>query len=72
MFNNRGEVVGVACAGSSQFAGLAFGIPTSDLIDFLKNRDTYLYDSSQPQNGVKYLAPPFVEKSIKTVKAVKK
>lgn len=59
LFNNRGEVVGVACAGSNQFAGLAFGIPTSDLIDFLKNRDTYLYDASQPQNGVKYLMPPY-------------
>jgi serine protease Do len=62
LFNNRGEVVGVACAGSTSFDGLAFGIPVTDLIDFLKNRDTYLYDPSLPQNGIKYLAPPFFEK----------
>ena len=60
LFNNRGEVVGVACAGSTAFDGLAFGIPVTDLIDFLKNRETYLYDPSMPQNGVKYLKPPFI------------
>lgn len=61
LFNNRGEVVGVACAGSTAFDGLAFGIPVTDLIDFLKNRETYLYDPSMPQNGVKYLKPPFIK-----------
>ncbi len=60
LFNNRGEVVGVACAGSTAFDGLAFGIPVTDLIDFLKNRETYLYDPSMPQNGVKYLKPPHI------------
>ena len=62
LFNNRGEVVGVACAGSTAFDGLAFGIPVTDLVDFLKNRDTYLYDPSMPQNGVKYLKPPYFPK----------
>ncbi len=60
LFNNRGEVVGVVCAGSTAFQGLAFGIPVSDLIDFLKNRETFLYDPSMPQNGVKYLHPPYI------------
>jgi len=59
MFNSRGEVVGVVCAGYSFFSGLAFGIPAPDLIDFLKHRDAYLFDPSQPQNGVKYFQPPF-------------
>ena len=59
LFNARGEVVGVACAGHAMFAGLAFGIPVEELISFLENKDTYLYDSSFPQNGVKYLSPPF-------------
>ena len=58
-FNARGEVVAVACAGAAVFDGLAFGIPASDLIDFLIHRDTYLYDESQPQNGVTYLPPPY-------------
>jgi serine protease Do len=59
IFNARGEVVAVACAGAAVFDGLAFGIPASDLIDFLVHRDTYLFDESQPQNGVTYLPPPY-------------
>ena len=58
IFNARGEVVAVACAGAAVFQGLAFGIPANELIDFLVHRDTYLYDESQPQNGVTYLPPP--------------
>ncbi len=59
IFNARGEVVAVACAGAAIFDGLAFGIPSSDLVDFLLNRDTWLFDESQPQNGVTYLPPPY-------------
>ncbi len=59
LFNSRGEVVGVVCAGYSFFDGLAFGIPASDLVQFLKHRDAYLFDPTQPQNGVKYFEPPF-------------
>ena len=59
LFNGRGEVVAVACAGHASFDGLAFGIPVADLISFLENKDAYLYDASFPQNGVRYLAPPF-------------
>jgi serine protease Do len=59
IFNARGEVVAVACAGAAIFDGLAFGIPSSDLVDFLVNKDTWLFDESQPQNGVTYLPPPY-------------
>ena len=59
LFNSRGEVVGVVCAGYSFFDGLAFGIPASDLVEFLKHRDAYLFDPTQPQNGVKYFDPPY-------------
>ena len=59
IFNARGEVVAVACAGASVFQGLAFGIPANELVDFLIHRDTYLYDESKPQNGVTYLPPPY-------------
>jgi serine protease Do len=59
LFNARGEVVGVVCAGYTFFQGLAFGIPASDLVDFLDNRDAFLFDATQPQNGVKYFEPPF-------------
>lgn len=59
LFNARGEVVGIVCAGHVSFDGLAFGIPARDLIDFLEHRDSYLFDSTQPQNGVSYLDPPY-------------
>jgi len=59
LFNTRGEVVGVVCAGFVMFNGLAFGIPATDLIDFLEHRDAFLFDASQPQNGVTYLSPPY-------------
>lgn len=62
MFNARGEVIGIVCAGATMFDGLAFGIPSTDLIDFLKNRDAFLFDPSQPGNGIMYMEPPFKTK----------
>ena len=59
MFNERGEVVGVVCAGHTTFDGLAFGIPAPDLLDFLTNREAYLYDPTQPNSGITYLQPPY-------------
>jgi serine protease Do len=61
LFNTRGEIVGVVCAGAVSFDGLAFGIPVCDLIDFLVHRDTFLYDPAQSLNGVTYLPPPYRE-----------
>lgn len=58
LFNARGEVVGVVCAGATIFDGLAFAIPVEDLVDFLTHRDAWLYDESQPNTGVRYLPPP--------------
>jgi serine protease Do len=59
LFNERGEVVGIVCAGATFFDGLAFGIPAEDLIDFLENRDAYLFDPAQPNSGVTFLEPPY-------------
>ena len=59
LFNARGEVIGIVCAGATSFDGLAFGIPSSDLVDFLVHRESFLYDTTQPLNGATYLAPPF-------------
>jgi serine protease Do len=59
LFNARGEVVGIVCAGATSFDGLAFGIPSNDLVDFLVHRESYLYDTAQPLNGATYLAPPY-------------
>ena len=54
-----GEVVAVVAAGYAFFEGLAFGIPAEDLVDFLRHREAFLYDPTQPQTGVKYHDPPF-------------
>ncbi|WDE95456.1 trypsin-like peptidase domain-containing protein [Lentisphaera profundi] len=62
LFNSKGEIVGLVCAGSAQFQGLGFGIPMSDIINFLTHRSAYLYDESQPQNGINYHQPPYIEK----------
>lgn len=59
LFNARGEVVGIVCAGATMFDGLAFGIPANELVDFLLHRESYLYDTTQPLNGATYLAPPY-------------
>ena len=56
----RGEVVGIVCAGATFFEGLAFGIPAEELVNFLNNRNAYLFDLSQPGNGIRYLDPPYV------------
>ncbi len=58
LFNARGEVVGVVCAGYTFFNGLAFGIPASDLLDFLRHRDTWTFSASNPESGVVYHDPP--------------
>lgn len=72
MFNARGEVIGVVCAGATSFDGLAFAIPARDLVDFLVHRESYLYDSAQPQNGVTYLQPPYRDPAIETPAAAAK
>jgi len=68
LFNERGEVVAVACAGFAYFDGLAFGIPVEELVDFLDHRDAWLYDESRPENGVTYLPPPGVSDPEDTAK----
>ncbi|MEK7412580.1 MAG: S1C family serine protease [Planctomycetota bacterium] len=58
LFNARGEVAGVVCAGVTFFHGLAYAIPVEDVVEFLTHRDAWLFDESQPNTGVRYLHPP--------------
>lgn len=60
LFNARGEVIGMVCAGVSYFNGLAFAIPTEDVLAFLIHRDAWTYDDTQPNSGIRYLPPPGV------------
>ena len=58
MFNNRGEVVGVVCAGFPFTDGLAFAIPITDVVDFLDNREAYAFDARTMASGITYHLPP--------------
>ncbi len=60
LFNLRGEVVGVnnmkiVAPGAE---GLGFAIPGAILKSFLKNRDAYAYDPTNPNAGFRYNKPP--------------
>ncbi len=60
LFNLHGEVVGVndlkiVRAGTE---GLGFAIPVDAVKDFLRNRDAYAFDPTNPNAGYRYFAPP--------------
>jgi serine protease Do len=57
LFNLRGEVTGVT--NMKVFGeGLGFAIPIENVRYFLKHRDAYAYDTDNPSNPYRYLAPP--------------
>lgn len=58
LFNLRGEVVGVTNMKISGGEGLGFAIPTRYVIDFLRNRDAFIYNSESSSAGYRYLQPP--------------
>lgn len=58
LFNNRGEVIGVTNMKIMGGEGLGFAIPVRYVIDFLKNRDAFSYDSTSSDAGFRYLQPP--------------
>jgi serine protease Do len=60
LFNNRGEVIGVnnmkiVAMGAE---GLGFAIPSRVLKTFLKNREVFAFDPSNPNSGYRYTKPP--------------
>lgn len=58
LFNNRGEVIGVTNMKISFAEGLGFAIPTRYVVDFLKNRDAFAYNSESSDAGYRYVQPP--------------
>lgn len=58
LFNARGEVVGVTNMKIMGGEGLGFAIPVRYVIDFLKNRDAFAYNSESSEAGYRYLQPP--------------
>ncbi len=62
LFNLRGEVVGVTNMGIPFGEGLGFAIPVRYVRDFLRNREAFAYDKSNPNSGYTYeSAPPRLE-----------
>ncbi len=58
MFNSKGEVVGVVNMKIMFGDNLGFAIPVSYLKDFLKHREAFLFDKSNPNSGFIYYTPP--------------
>jgi serine protease Do len=58
LFNTRGEVIGVTNMKIPFGEGLGFAIPAKYVRDFVRNRDAFAYDRSNPNSGYDYLAPP--------------
>ncbi len=61
LFNLRSQVVGVVNAKmvGVGIEGLNFAIPAKYLVDFLRNRDAFAFDSTRSEHGIHYLpAPP--------------
>ena len=58
LFNLRGEVIGVANMKIPLGEGLGFAIPARYVRDFIRNREAFAYDKSNPNSGYTYNAPP--------------
>ena len=57
LFNKRGEVVGVTNMKVIGGEGLGFAIPVRYVIDFLRNREAFAYNSESSEAGYRYLQP---------------
>ncbi|MCP4758232.1 MAG: trypsin-like serine protease [Planctomycetes bacterium] len=58
LFNVGGEVIGITNMGILGGEALGFAIPTRYVKDFLRNREAFAYDSSNPNTGHRYHRPP--------------
>ena len=65
LFNARGEVIGVNSWKVMGGEGLGFAIPIRYVIDFLRNRDAFAYNSESSEAGFRYLQPPARQNSDK-------
>lgn len=58
LFNDKGQVVGVINMKLTFGEGLGFAIPVSYLKHFLRNRDAFAFDRTNPNTGYHYIEPP--------------
>jgi serine protease Do len=60
LFNQRGEVIGVTSRGARADVAdnLGFAIPIGYVKDFLRHREAFAFDKTNPNSGYRYLDPP--------------
>lgn len=58
LFNTRGEVIGITNMKLMFGENMGFAIPSRYVKDFLRNREAFAYDKSNPNSGYKYHDPP--------------
>ncbi len=60
LFNQRGEVVGVTSRGAraDMADNLGFAIPVAYVKDFIRHREAFAFDKTNPNSGYRYLDPP--------------
>lgn len=58
LFNTRGEVIGITNMGILGGEALGFAIPARYVKDFVRNREAFAYDRSNPNSGHIYHEPP--------------
>ena len=60
LFNQRGEVIGVTSRGAraDMADNLGFAIPVGYVKDFLRHREAFSFDKTNPNSGYRYLDPP--------------
>ncbi|MBL8764556.1 MAG: trypsin-like peptidase domain-containing protein [Phycisphaerae bacterium] len=58
LFNDKGEVIGVANMKIPLGEGIGFAIPARYVRDFIRNRDAFAYDKNNPNSGHSYNTPP--------------
>ena len=58
LFNTRGEVIGITNMGILGGEALGFAIPARYVKDFVRNREAFAYDRSNPNSGHIYHDPP--------------
>ncbi|MCE9620222.1 MAG: trypsin-like peptidase domain-containing protein [Planctomycetes bacterium] len=54
LFNTRGEVIGITNMGIRGGESLGFAIPARYVKDFVRNREAFTYDRSNPNSGHNY------------------
>ncbi len=62
LFNTKGEVVGITNMGIMFGESLNFAIPARYVRDFVRNREAFAFDKTNPNTGHQYHEPPTRQK----------